>query len=631
MIDKNHDSVIIRHWIWAVPILMAFAALSIWQLDRYPPTSDELHSSMYSAGWLNDLQYSPIDVVLSLYKDTPEHVPVYFVLLNIWGKLVTNDIAVGKVLGVYFALLGMSTVFRLARDSVAPAAGIFALVIFASNAFFNYYIAHARMYSLLVLNSALVLWLYLRIAHQARTPRLRDYCALSVAVVALIGTHLFSALLLLTLGIYHLIFVPKNARWWIVSIAAAFAILIVSPYLLGAVSRGISRTVSAYGDIRADGQQAIAIWLSIVSNNQVGLIMLSVAGLALGAFKQKIVARQFLLLPVIFLATLGLFAELTLTVYKLGMRYQLAGWLPFVLLQVAGIYALFRFRRILGLVVVLWVIAGLMFQSAVDWNAYLSRGRLTPFELPAYHAVSRLAARLESRPYIIGLPYHPRLLDYGKGTFTTEDYYFGWRGIHLELIHDSSAETLVNHLRWNARFEPEIWLFYQKSKVDALHVAELAAVVETLHYRLCNTVDLGFDTVLHQYAWVTFGCETARTAANHRTQLLKYEFYGATLDEASSRLFFSDSWSGEQTFQPEDYRMSYQLIAPDWDKVAQLDLPLVDPEESRIFYIDVSEVPEGSYRLMAILYKVQSGDRISWLENDGNTPDMLTLADVRLQ
>ena len=613
-----------------MPILLVIAVLSIRQIDRYPPTSDELHSSMYRSGWLTDLQYSPIEVIRTLYEETPEHVPVYFVLLNIWGKLVTNDIAVGKVLGVYFALLSLSMVFRLARDFVAPAAGLFALVIFASNAFFNFYIAHARMYSLLVLSSGLVLWLYLRIVHQARMPRIWDYCALSIAVLALIGTHLFSALLLLTLGIYQLVFAPKNARWWKVSVAVVLALLIVSPYLLGAVSRGVSRTVSAYGSIRADGQQAIALWLSIVSNNQVGLLLLSVAGLALGAFKKKILARRFLLLPVIFLTVLGLFAELTLTVYKLGMRYQLAGWLLFVLLQVAGVHAFFRWRKMLGLLVVLWVIAGLMFQSTVDWATFLSSGRLTPFELPAYHAVSRLAARLETKPHIIGLPYHPRMLDYGKGIFTTEDYYFGWRGIHLELIHDSSAEALVNHLRWNARFEPVIWLFYQTSKIDARQVAALDTAIESLHYRICDKVEIGADTVIRQYTWVTFGCETMTVASHHGTQLLEYAFIGAKLDAAASRLFFSDSWTGARPFQTEDYRMSYQLISPDWDKVAQLDLPLVDPGESRIFFLDVANVPSGTYSLMAILYEIGTGHRLNWIERGADPAGMLKLAEVTI-
>ena len=110
MIGKNRAGVAFDHWAWAVPILLAFAFLSIRQIDLYPPTSDELHSSMYKAGWQTDLPYSPVDVIQDLYEGTPEHVPVYFILLNIWGKLVTNDIAVGRVLGVYSGLLAMSMV-----------------------------------------------------------------------------------------------------------------------------------------------------------------------------------------------------------------------------------------------------------------------------------------------------------------------------------------------------------------------------------------------------------------------------------------------------------------------------------------------------------------------------------------
>ena len=424
---------------------------------------------------------------------------------------------------------------------------------------------------------------------------------------------------------------PKNERWWKTSIAVAFALLILSPYLLATVSRGVVRTVDAYGSIRADGLQAITLWLSIVSNNQVGLLLLSVAGLALGALKQKIQVRPFLLLPLVFLATLGLFAEFTLIVYMLGIRYQLAGLLLFVLFQVAGLHALFAIRKVLGLLVVLWALAGLVFQYTGNWTALLSSGRLTPFELPAYHAVSRLATQLGTRPHIVGLPYHPRMLDYGKSMFTNEEYYFDRHGIHFELIHSSGAQAVSDHLQQGARFEPVIWLFYQTSKVDSVRIADLEKVIESLHYRLCDIVELGIDTVIRQYAWVSFGCETAESAASHRTQLLSYEFYGAKLDAAEYRLYFSDAWTGALPFQPQDYQMSYQLISQNWEKVAQLDLPLVDPGESRIFYIDVADVPAGVYRLMAILYDRHTGERIDWHDNGGFSPDMLALAEVVLR
>ncbi len=48
----------------------------------------------------------------------------------------------------------------------------------------------------------------------------------------------------------------------------------------------------------------------------------------------------------------------------------------------------------------------------------------------------------------------------------------------------------------------------------------------------------------------------------------------------------------------------------------------------RRFSIDVAGVPAGSYRLMAILYDRATGERVTWIDNDGELPYMLTLAEI---
>lgn len=628
MIGKRTDDDIFSHWAWALPILLLVAVLSIRQIDLYPPTSDEIHSSMNSAGWLTDSSYSPLDVIEDVHRYRPEHVPGYFIILNIWGSLTTRDISMGKTLGVFFGLLSLAMAYRLARDIVAPVAGLFALIIVASNAFFNFYLAHMRMYSLLVLTSGLVLWLYLHIVYRARIVNTKYYLALSAAVFALISTHIFSALLLLALGVYHLIFIPKNGRWLRVSIAVAVAIFVFSPFLFGTAARGIPRTVDVWGGARAGALQVIELWIAVTCNNQLSLLLLSFGGLALGAWKKRIRLQPYLLILPLFLMGLSIMAESTSLVSKYGMRYHLAGWIPLVLVLAAGLYSYFSVRKWLGLIAFLWVVAGLTFQTAADWREYLATGRITPFSLPAYHAVSRLAIQDGQRPHIVGLPYHPRTLNYGYSGRTNQEHYFDQHGISVELIGNSEPEVLADHLRWNARFESVFWLFYQTSRVDPQQVAELDTTIETLHYRHCESVDLGADTVVRRYSWITVDCETPRTAANHKSQFLDYEFYAAELAESESRLYFSDSWTAAQPNSLHDYQMSYQLISPEWENVAQLDLPLVHEGKPRIFFIDVENVPAGSYRLMATLYDVDSGQRVSWLETDANPPDYLPIADV---
>ena len=155
---------IFERWAWAIPILLLVAVLSIGQIDQYLPTHDESFS-MFNSGWLVNEPYSPIEVIQSLHKHSPNHTPGYFLLLSAWGNLTTFEVALGRVLTIYCALLSLAISYRIASDFVSPVAGHFALVILASNSFFNNYIAHVRMYPLMLFLAGVVLRLYLRIAY----------------------------------------------------------------------------------------------------------------------------------------------------------------------------------------------------------------------------------------------------------------------------------------------------------------------------------------------------------------------------------------------------------------------------------------------------------------------------------
>ena len=167
---------------------------------------------MFNAGWLVGGPFSPLEVMQSLYKYSPNHTPGYFNVLSMWGNLTSYDVAIGRVLGILFGLLSLVITFRLARDFVAPVAGLFAIIIFASNAFFSFYIPHVRMYSLLLFMSGVVLWIYLSIVHRSRPAQFRHFLALGVAVFLLVNTHAFSVTFLVTLAIYHVLFVPRRSQ-----------------------------------------------------------------------------------------------------------------------------------------------------------------------------------------------------------------------------------------------------------------------------------------------------------------------------------------------------------------------------------------------------------------------------------
>ena len=239
--DLSHNAKrdILSHWLWALPILLIVAALAIRQVDLYPPIMDEFYS-MHQAGWLVDGPYSPSEIIQALQETGPDHTLGYFILLSIWGDLTAYELALGRIFSVFTGLLSLAMAYRLARDFAAPAAGLLMLIIVASNAFYNYYITFTRFYPLVVFITGIVLWLYWRIMFRAKSPRVLDYFALFAAVFALENTHLFCATFLAALGIWHLLFAPKNRRWLCVTAAGIAALVLFLPILVNMASGLIS-------------------------------------------------------------------------------------------------------------------------------------------------------------------------------------------------------------------------------------------------------------------------------------------------------------------------------------------------------------------------------------------------------
>ena len=627
--SKNVKRDILSHWGWAVPILLIVAALAIRQIDLYPPSPDEFFT-MHDAGWLDNRFRAPVDIVAALIQNNPNQSPGYFIFLSLWGSLTAYKISLGRVLMIFAGLLSLTMAYRLARDFAAPVAGLFALIIVASNAFYNFYVPYLRPYSLLVFIAGGVLWIYLRILYQQKKAKLVDCLALAVAVFSLVYTHGFSLAFLAALGIYHLFFVPKNQHWRRVSLAAALAVLLFLPWigvLISAMSPvdGSLNIVDRLSSPVVDSSTAVNAWLTVILNNQPPLLLLSLIGLVFGIWKKKISPQPYLILFLLFLLTMTLLAQFTTWVRVGTIRHHLAGWLPFALFFAAGLYSLYCFRKWLGMLVLLWVIAGAVFQQTANWNQYVRDRRFALIREPT-HIISRLALQAEQKPLIIGYRYNSFLLNWSNYVnYNQRDYYFRQHDLTLEPAND--LKNFEDDIRQRAIAEPSIWVFYQTSKVAA-EAAEIESIMDNLNHQLCDTVEVGIDTVIRQYAWETLNCQPRRLLVSHQTDIINYQFYGAALHAAESKLYFSDQWAARIDNDLSGFQMSYQLISADWNNVAQLDLPLVHEGQPRLFSIDIANVPAGTYRLMAILYDKHSGQRQNWLNSEDDPPDMLTLTEM---
>ena len=107
----RHD--ILSHWVWAVPIILIVAALAIRQIDMNPPTYDEFYS-MFNVGWIINGPTCTDRGASIPRRNSANHTPLYFLLLNLWGHLVGNAVAMGRTLTIFTGLLSLAITYRLA-------------------------------------------------------------------------------------------------------------------------------------------------------------------------------------------------------------------------------------------------------------------------------------------------------------------------------------------------------------------------------------------------------------------------------------------------------------------------------------------------------------------------------------
>ena len=621
-----------HHWLGVVLILLALATLSVRQADRFPPTVDEFATMIYS-GWLTD-GYAPNEFFDSFFQRSVGGMPGYYLLLNAWGSLTKYDIVLARILGILVYLLVISLFYKIAADLINSVAGYFALAVVISLAFVNFYIAHASPYLLFVFFSALTTWLYLRILYRNKEPKARDLLAFGAAVFTLVMTHLFSATLLATLGLYHLFFAPKNTRWLMIGIVFSIAVLLCLPF----IALTLAEYNTAYSHLDGpslNAVEAISAWLTIMLNGQtIPLLLVSVPGLFIG-YRNRLIGRMpWLALLPLFLVVLAIASEMASLVRTQSMRHQLDGLPLLILFATVVHYALYRWKRNLVVLAGVWVVAGMLFQQHAHWWSYIGF-RSAVFLQPPTQVLSRLAVAVEPKPYLVGYPYDQfftSVLDF-EGTVgwelkvTQRKHYFAQHGVNIDIISD--LEDFSSQIQQSALHTPFIWHFHQKS-ADVAELNQAADIIRGHGFELCGTRHLGSESMLQQYVWKLLNCQIAAMPSAYQSDLINYEFYAFGLNAGQDEVAIIDRWASWQDVDLGNYSMSYQVIDEGWGKVAQLDRTFSREGELRRVTIDVHQVEPGTYRLMLILYHRVTGHRLPWKNQDGSSAEFYTLGEITI-
>jgi mannosyltransferase len=217
-----------------IVFLLIAALLRLYKLDKDGLWYDELHSIIptHPNAPLRDvIEYSKLD-----------QPPLFFVMLHGWFKIFPYDEISGKMLCVLLGLLGTCAMFFLGNEIGGRKVGLASMFITALSNFHIYHSQELRFYTLLFLLTSLSIWVFIRFL---KFPTVVNACLFIVLSVALLYTHYFALVVVLTEAIIFIVFAIAekcSLRFWLKGVIIAFVTLILFSPWLPAIFGDLGRT-----------------------------------------------------------------------------------------------------------------------------------------------------------------------------------------------------------------------------------------------------------------------------------------------------------------------------------------------------------------------------------------------------
>ena len=612
-------------WLWALFPLLLAAVLAIPLLNIDAFNGDE-PASLITAGALSSGPQSLIETWQYTANLDTDQAQGWSMLLFVWGRLVGwSEVAV-RALSLFFGMLTLAWVYRTGRDLLAPRAGLLAALLLSASVFFLAYMIHARAFTLIALCSTLCIWSYWRIVLNPRPTSMGAPAGLVLGSVGLLYSHYFAALFLPALGLFHLLFVPKNRRWWRPVLLLGLAALLATAQLPGFL-QGLDRTV-VDGDLHNRALSATALlsrFVRFLTNGLVApsppfseLLLLALPLVLVIVFlrflRTRKVASAIWLLVFTFAAQFEIVIainEVLKVIAATRIRYIMPLWPLTALLLGAGLWRLAgRYQRLVAGLLALWLVLGAWLIAATDF-----RYELGFFLRKENRQLFPVVREIVPASDLLAFDYTPALVQSG---------WFYDRKSTLKNIYRYKADPYETIRPVHADY-PYLWLLYRTK--DRVGFADLP---QELGRVFCERALDEWGFTLERYALHSVeNCPArpVRLAFDKDIQMTAPEI--TILD---GRLRLDAHFRSDDELLLASYSLAVHVFDQRGQRVAQGDVGVgpgaIVPLRSEI---DVSALPPGDYEVRVALYDWQTGVRLSArdLETD-EVSDMHTLHRFRL-
>jgi hypothetical protein len=588
-------------WLWVlIPLLLVTTWLGARGLNADSYWLDEVWS-VYNAGGAHTGPLSPAELWTRNAAENPRNAVGYHLLLAGWGALVGWTPFATRASSLLCGVLAVAWTYRLGRDLSSPTAGLAAATIVGSSAFFVYYLHELRTYSLSVLLTVVVVWTYWRII-STRTPSRWLYTGFLLAVAGILYTYYLAGVVIGTLAVYHILFVPKTRRWWAVPALAVIAIILFLPWL-GAMLAGLEL---ATGDetLHAkslDAGELIGNTAYYFSN---GIIPLA-AILMVSALRRGTRTAWFFVLVSV---ALVIVANSRLQIIAAGReRYILMLWPLIAVVCGIGVDKLWNFpgKAISLPFLGVWALIGINTSLSTEFTRDIPGAQALPWDAVAHVLADDATA---DDAIIVHSPVGNWVWE-----ITTSDFYLHdvpARFTLLESLPGTSDDALRESERAFVAGAERVWVGLDKRIPPSSVFAELEQTLSEDFVSCGILLDLPrMNLARYMRKPSSFNPDSAVMRFGDGVTLA---YVSAIPELTTGALDISLIWAVSPLVPPYTYSVALHVLDSNDQLVAQQDYGLpVDPLACRQSAIPLENLAVGEYQLMIAVYRWENGERLS--------------------
>ncbi|MDE2855812.1 MAG: glycosyltransferase family 39 protein [Chloroflexota bacterium] len=592
-------------------LLICFGFLwffGITSLKGRPIANDEFNTLARIRQIGHHQPYSLPETLEKLAAISPDHGPLYFLLMNLWQRIAGADLFSMRLPSVFFGMLSLATVYRLALLGGRQEAGLAAAGFLGFLSFFLYYTQLARMYTLLALVVGGIVWSYWKVSRGGAPGWIWRLLFVTTAAVTYI--HYSGLMLLSTVALYHLVFARKDRRWWRIAFLMSAAVLLFIPWL-PVVIVGLEES-SVLSDNRLPLLESLGAGLSVFSN---GIVILPLAaGTLLARYRKRLnPPEQYIaLVTLLALLVMLLLNEITPVLVESRLRYLTFIAAPAASVIACGLHFSPGWKRLRIVWFGLWVLASFAFWRSDYFNVVTNRQALLEDKLVHYQAFRYDLRDLPGYDQLI-ISFHPQ----APVVWKTIEYYRAildkWKYI-VHITYDEAGDLLVQSgipprlTQSDIVAESDgIWVIHNPQQTD-LSSMDVYENWFLDHFKPCKRFVDEADTVIAFYLRRSLPCGLA--FADEPLAIL-YDNGGAldnilverTQDELSVYFWWREIIEGEYSF-------SLQIFDEQSNRVAGSDA-VIRRAPLDLRRLDISALPAGAYTLQLIVYHFETGASVS--------------------